>query len=97
MRAVIREQLDAIKEAGTYKNERVITSPQGASIRVQGSSSGLLNFCANNYLGLSVGTMIYLDSNLIILHVHKIKNCSNLIFFLILMKIWEVSKFFHWV
>ena len=74
MRAVIREQLDAIKAAGTYKNERVITSPQGASIRVQGSSSGLLNFCANNYLGLSVGTMIYLDSNLIILH--KIKNCT---------------------
>ena len=76
MRAVIREQLDAIKAAGTYKNERVITSPQGASIRVQGSSSDLLNFCANNYLGLSVGTMIYLDSNL-----KTAQLCSNLKFF----------------
>ena len=54
MRAVLQEQLDAIKAAGTYKSERVISSPQGAKIRVKGSSSGLLNFCANNYLGLSV-------------------------------------------
>ena len=58
VRAVLREQLDSIKNAGTYKSERVITSPQGANIRVQGRKEGLLNFCANNYLGLSVGVCI---------------------------------------
>lgn len=54
MRAVLREQLGAIKEAGTYKSERVISSPQGATIQVKGRQGGLINFCANNYLGLSV-------------------------------------------
>jgi glycine C-acetyltransferase len=41
-----------IKEAGLYKNERVIVSPQGAEIRLNTGQS-VLNFCANNYLGLS--------------------------------------------
>ena len=46
-----REELDAIREAGTYKEERVISSPQSAAIDVpQGE---VLNFCANNYLGLA--------------------------------------------
>lgn len=58
VRAVLRGQLDAIKEAGTYKSERVISSPQGASIRVEGGGGELLNFCANNYLGLSVGICV---------------------------------------
>ncbi len=40
-----------IKEAGLYKNERLIESPQQAAIQVAGK--GVLNFCANNYLGLS--------------------------------------------
>jgi glycine C-acetyltransferase len=45
------DELDAIKEAGTYKRERVISSPQRAEIRVpQGE---VINFCANNYLGLA--------------------------------------------
>jgi glycine C-acetyltransferase len=44
--------LDAIKESGLYKNERVITSKQGAEINTL-SNSNVLNFCANNYLGLS--------------------------------------------
>ena len=39
--------------AGTWKDERVITSKQGAEINVEGSPNQLLNFCANNYLGLS--------------------------------------------
>ena len=48
----LASQLVEIKEAGLYKDERVIVSPQGAEIEL---STGLkvLNFCANNYLGLS--------------------------------------------
>ena len=44
-------ELTAIKEAGLYKNERLICSPQGAEITVNGKT--VLNFCANNYLGLA--------------------------------------------
>ena len=53
-RQVLEDQLQAIREAGTYKNERVITSRQDVNVRVQGQTADLLNFCANNYLGLSV-------------------------------------------
>jgi glycine C-acetyltransferase len=42
-----------IRDAGLEKKERFITTPQGAEIRVQGSAAPLVNFCANNYLGLS--------------------------------------------
>jgi glycine C-acetyltransferase len=50
-RAGFQEELDAIREAGTYKEERVISSPQSAAISVpQGE---VINFCANNYLGLA--------------------------------------------
>lgn len=45
------EELSAIKEAGLYKSERVITTPQSATINTQNKE--VLNFCANNYLGLS--------------------------------------------
>lgn len=48
----IQNELDAIESAGLYKKERIITSPQGGEITVQGGAS-VLNFCANNYLGLS--------------------------------------------
>lgn len=48
----LSNELKNIREAGLYKNERVITSPQGASISVAGGKK-VLNFCANNYLGLS--------------------------------------------
>lgn len=44
-------ELEEIRSAGTYKRERVIESPQGAAITVGGKT--VLNFCANNYLGLS--------------------------------------------
>mgnify|MGYP000638536326 FL=1 len=47
----ISAELEEIKTAGLFKNERVITSEQGAEIIVNGKS--VLNFCANNYLGLS--------------------------------------------
>ena len=48
----LQDELASIKEAGLYKKERIITNPQGASIRVS-SGEEVLNFCANNYLGLS--------------------------------------------
>lgn len=47
----LQNELKAIEENGLYKKERVITSPQGAEITVNGET--VLNFCANNYLGLS--------------------------------------------
>jgi glycine C-acetyltransferase len=46
------ETLEEIREAGLYKDERIITTPQGVEIRVEGGSE-VLNFCANNYLGLA--------------------------------------------
>ena len=49
----LASELTAIREAGLYKNEREITTPQGVEIRVKGSNQTILNFCANNYLGLS--------------------------------------------
>jgi len=45
-------QLTAIREAGTWKDERVIVTPQKAAISVAGGAE-VINFCANNYLGLS--------------------------------------------
>lgn len=48
----LNRELDEIKKAGLYKDERVITSPQKASVTVKGGNE-VLNFCANNYLGLS--------------------------------------------
>ncbi|MBP7556955.1 MAG: glycine C-acetyltransferase [Chitinophagaceae bacterium] len=47
----IAGEIEEIKAAGLYKTERIITSPQGAEITVNGKTA--LNFCANNYLGLS--------------------------------------------
>ena len=47
----ISAEVDEIKEAGLFKNERIISSEQGAEIIVNGTT--VLNFCANNYLGLS--------------------------------------------
>lgn len=52
-RSLLKAQLNDIKAAGTYKSERVITSPQRTEINVQGTQATILNFCANNYLGLS--------------------------------------------
>jgi hypothetical protein len=47
--ALLRTELEAMKEAGTYKRERVITSAQAAHITTAGTgATSLLNFCANN-------------------------------------------------
>ena len=50
-RNALAATLDGIRAAGLYKEERVLRSPQGAAIKVNGAE--VLNFCANNYLGLS--------------------------------------------
>jgi glycine C-acetyltransferase len=47
----IAREIEEIKKSGLYKTERIITSPQGPEITVNGKT--VLNFCANNYLGLS--------------------------------------------
>ncbi len=52
LQPILQEELEAIKAAGLYKTERIITSPQGADITVEGGKE-VINFCANNYLGLS--------------------------------------------
>jgi glycine C-acetyltransferase len=51
-KSFITKEIESIKEAGLYKKERVITSPQAAEITIQGGEK-VYNFCANNYLGLS--------------------------------------------
>ncbi|WP_461211563.1 glycine C-acetyltransferase [Desulfocurvus sp. DL9XJH121] len=52
MLARLARETEALREAGLFKDERVITSPQQAAISVRGGAE-VLNFCANNYLGLA--------------------------------------------
>ncbi|RQP19548.1 glycine C-acetyltransferase [Parapedobacter defluvii] len=52
LQPALKQELQAIKDAGLYKTERVIVTPQGADIKIQ-SGAEVINFCANNYLGLS--------------------------------------------
>jgi len=52
-RSVYRKTLDEIAAAGLAKDERVLVTAQGPAIRVEGGAGEVLNFCANNYLGLS--------------------------------------------
>jgi len=52
MKKYLQKEINDIKEAGLYKNERIITSPQKAIITLQDGSE-VINFCANNYLGLA--------------------------------------------
>lgn len=49
----LQKELQEIKDAGLYKNERVIVTPQSSDIEVAGTKGEVLNFCANNYLGLA--------------------------------------------
>src|SRR5207249_7708100 len=51
LRDILRRQLDDIKPRGLYKRERQLQGPQGAAVRVGGRE--VINFCANNYLGLA--------------------------------------------
>ncbi|MBL9183242.1 MAG: glycine C-acetyltransferase [Verrucomicrobiaceae bacterium] len=50
--AHLTTQIDAIRAAGTYKRERVLSTPQGTLVRANGGAA-VLNMCANNYLGLA--------------------------------------------
>jgi glycine C-acetyltransferase len=52
LKPVLQQELAEIEKAGLYKKERIIISPQGADIEVLGGQE-VINFCANNYLGLS--------------------------------------------
>lgn len=52
VRSSLAEELEELKDAGLYKSERIIVTPQSAEIAVTGGDK-VLNFCANNYLGLS--------------------------------------------
>ncbi len=52
LKPALEKELAAIKEAGLYKEERIIVTPQGADIKVS-TGQEVINFCANNYLGLS--------------------------------------------
>ena len=52
LKPVLEQELKEIKEAGLYKSERIIASPQAADIKLADGSE-VINFCANNYLGLS--------------------------------------------
>ncbi len=52
VQSALQQEIDGIREAGLYKEERVITTPQGPVISTTALSE-VLNFCANNYLGLS--------------------------------------------
>ena len=52
MKDYLAAELKSIEEAGLYKKERIIITPQRADIRVN-EGQEVLNFCANNYLGLS--------------------------------------------
>ena len=48
----LERELAGIREAGFYKQERIISTPQGAEVGVSGGKT-LINLCANNYLGLA--------------------------------------------
>lgn len=52
VKASLQQELQEIREAGLYKEERIIVTPQGAEIQIN-TGQEVLNFCANNYLGLS--------------------------------------------
>lgn len=52
LQPVLAKELEEIEKAGLYKRERIIITPQGADIKIQGGQE-VINFCANNYLGLA--------------------------------------------
>ena len=51
LKNIIESQLKELKLSGTYKTERIITSPQ--RVEIQSNGQNVINFCANNYLGLA--------------------------------------------
>jgi glycine C-acetyltransferase len=52
LQPILEKELEEIEKAGLYKRERIIITPQGADIKIQGGQD-VINFCANNYLGLA--------------------------------------------
>src|SRR5689334_7804497 len=52
LQPILQKELTSIREAGLFKKERIITTPQGADIKTDNGTE-VINFCANNYLGLS--------------------------------------------
>ncbi|MGD0675391.1 MAG: glycine C-acetyltransferase [Polyangiaceae bacterium] len=56
--AIFASRMDQIREEGLAKSERVLAGPQGSIVRVQGREASVLNFCSNNYLGLSADPMV---------------------------------------
>src|SRR5258706_11391554 len=52
LQPVLEKELNSIREAGLYKRERIISTPQAADIKTTDRKE-VINFCANNYLGLS--------------------------------------------
>jgi glycine C-acetyltransferase len=61
IRERLKKQLECLKDDGLYKNERIITTPQGVEIETNGRK--VLNFCANNYLGLCSEPRVMAASN----------------------------------
>lgn len=61
LKPVLEKELSQIREAGLWKEERVLESPQGRAISVNGST--VLNFCSNNYLGLSGTEELRIESD----------------------------------
>ena len=59
----LQTTLQEIKDAGLYKNERVIVTPQSSGIAVAGGQE-VINFCANNYLGLADNKELHSSFNL---------------------------------
>jgi glycine C-acetyltransferase len=59
----LQKQLDSIKAEGLFKNERILTTPQGVEIRTE-EGRKVLNFCANNYLGLCSEPRVMAAANL---------------------------------
>ena len=57
----LQKQLDGIRDDGLFKTERIITTPQGVQIETNGKK--VLNFCANNYLGLSSDPRVMAAAN----------------------------------
>jgi glycine C-acetyltransferase len=68
LQPVLQQELAEIEKAGLYKRERIITSAQGAEITVQGGKE-VINFCANNYLGLS-GTAQVIEAAKAVMDTH---------------------------
>lgn len=66
---VIQDTLHTIRNEGTWKQERIITTAQGAHIQVNHQRRDVINFCANNYLGLSV--RVTMQTNLLINPFHN--------------------------